>query len=140
MALETPVGTLSADYRHDVTDTFNGSDITLRYSVDFNLGALTVTPALHANFIDRQTANHIYGVSNRQSEKFIKAGLPIAPYTISRAATNLGGDITATVILTDRLLLIGNMSGAYLGRSIRENPGLEDEFEAQALIGIGYAF
>lgn len=142
VSLASDYGTLSISYRRDATDTFNGGEAIARYDIEFPIGPVTVAPALQASWLDRKTSNHMYGITPRQQQKMIakKRDVILPVYTVEKRSLNLGGDLTIKAELSDRIIAIGQLSGAYLGRSIRDNPGLRDEFEAQALIGLAYRF
>jgi MipA family protein len=140
VSLASDLGTLSFSYRHDATGTFDGSEAVARYEVEIPIGPINVVPGAQASWLDRKTADHMYGISPKQHQKMIDKGrdvvLPV--YEITDDSVNLGGDITLTAPLTNRLTAIGYLSGTYLGKSIRANPGLRDEIEGQALVGLAY--
>jgi outer membrane scaffolding protein for murein synthesis (MipA/OmpV family) len=142
VSLTGPVGALSIDYRRDVSGEFDGGEAIARYEVPFAMGRFTVIPGLQAAWQDRATANHMYGVSLEQHDEMIADGVrsPLPVYEVREGAVNLGADLTVLWQVNERLVAIAQISGAYLGDSVRENPGLRDEFEAQTLIGFGYSF
>jgi len=142
LSLASDYGTLSVAYRRDATDTFNGGEAIARYDIEIAVGGFTVAPGLQASWLDRKTGNHMYGISPKQQQKMIakKRDVILPVYTVDGKSVNLGGDITITAELSDRIVAIGYLGGAYLDRPIRDNPGLRDEFEAQALIGLAYRF
>ena len=84
----------------------------------------------------------MYGVTAAQRAKMIankrSVILPVAP--ITEKALNLGGDISMSVNLSERLLLIGVLSGAYLDKTIHKSPAIDKKWEAQAIMGIAYKF
>ncbi|MEP2988187.1 MAG: MipA/OmpV family protein [Parasphingorhabdus sp.] len=142
LSLKTDYGTLSAEYRRDITDTFNGGETIARYSIPISMGKFTLTPAVQVNWMDRKTANHMYGVTTKQQAKMINKGrdviLPLSQ--INDDALNLGGDVTLTAQLNDRLTLFGVLSGAYLDKSIRNSAAVDQKWEASAIMGLGYTF
>lgn len=142
LSLKTDYGTLSAEYRRDITDTFNGGEAIARYSIPISMGKFTLTPAVQANWMDRKTANHMYGLTDKQRAKMIDKGrdviLPLSQ--INDDALNLGGDITLTAQLNDRLTLFGALSGTYLDKSIRNSAAIDQKWEASAVMGLGYTF
>ena len=83
LSLQTGLGTLSGEFRHDLTDKFNGSEFIARYSYTYSTGRLTMTPAVQASWLDRQAANYMYGIPAAQRTRMIRKGgqtvLPIAP-------------------------------------------------------------
>ena len=142
LSLASDYGTLSISYRRDATDTFNGGEAIARYVIDFPIGPVTIAPGVQASWLDRKTGNHMYGISAKQRQQMIakKREVILPVYVVNGSSLNLGGDITITAKLSDRIVVIGFLGGAYLDRPIRANPGLRDEFEAQALIGLAYRF
>ena len=142
LSLASDYGTLSISYRRDATDTFNGGEAIARYFIDFPIGPVTIAPGLQASWLDRKTGNHMYGISPKQRQKMItkKREVILPVYVVNDSSLNLGGDITVTAKLSDRIVAIGYVSGAYLDRPIRANPGLRDKCETQALIGLAYRF
>lgn len=142
LSLQTDYGTLSAEYRHDITDTFNGGEAIVRYSIPISMGKFTLTPAVQANWLDKKTTNYMYGVTARQQARMIDNGrdtiLPLSQ--INDDALNLGGDLTLTAQLNDRLTLFGVLSGTYLDKSIRNSVAIDQDWEASAIIGLGYTF
>ena len=142
LTLGSKLGDLSAEYRHDITGTFDGGEVILRYQLPINLGRFTIRPAAQVNFLDQATANHMYGVTAKQRARAIRKGrdviLPIAPITDS--ATNFGTDLTATYQISDKLTLIGVFANTYLDRSIRRSPAIDRKSESQAFVGLTYSF
>ena len=142
ISLATDFGTLSGEIRHDITGKFKGSEIIARYSYPISTGRFTITSALQASWLDEKTANYMYGVTAAQRAKMIankrSVILPVAP--ITEKALNLGGDISMSVNLSERLLLIGVLSGAYLDKNIHKSPAIDKKWEAQAIMGIAYKF
>ncbi|MFN2098727.1 MipA/OmpV family protein [Altererythrobacter sp. MF3-039] len=142
LSLETDFGTLSAEYRRDITDTFNGGEAIARYSLPISMGRLTVTPALQATWMDRKTTNYLYGITAAQQEKMIDEGrdviLPLSQ--IDDDALNLGGDLTITFALNDHLTAFSALSGTYLDKSIRNSAAIDQDWEANAAFGLTYTF
>jgi outer membrane scaffolding protein for murein synthesis (MipA/OmpV family) len=142
ISLSTKVGTLSGEFRHDITGKFKGSEVIARYSHPISTGRFTITPALQASWLGRRTANYMYGVTPAQRAKMIAKGrsviLPVAPITDD--ALNLGGDISMSVQLSERLILIGMLSGTYLDKSIHRSAAIDQKWESQAITGIAYKF
>ncbi len=142
ISFDTKLGKLSGEFRHDITDKFNGSEIIARYSVPFSIGNFTFTPAVQANWLDQKAANYMYGVTAAQRARMIrkKRGviLPVAP--ITDEALNLGGDISMAVQLSERLTLIALVGGAYLDKSIQKSAAVEQKWEAQSALGMTYRF
>lgn len=141
-SLDTPAGTFAADYRHDLAGEFDGAEASARYEYTLAVGRLSITPGIQASWLDRETADHMYGVSAEQRQKMIDDGadtiLPI--FRVREGGANIGGDVTVLMPVTNNIIAIAYLSGTYLGRSVRDNPGLRDDFEAQAMFGIGYRF
>ena len=142
LSLASDYGTLSISYRRDATDTFNGGEAIARYVIDFPIGPVTIAPGLQASWLDRKTGNHMYGISAKQREKMIakKRAVILPLYVVDESSLNLGGDVTVTAKLSDRIVAIGYVGATYLDRPIRANPGLRDKCETQALIGLAYRF
>jgi outer membrane protein len=139
---ETGVGVLSADYRHDVTGEFDGGEATARFERAFQAGPVTITPGVQVAWQDRAAANHMYGVTAEQRRKMIEDGadviLPV--FEVREGGTNVGADLTLLWPVSDRLIAVAQIGALYLGDSARENPGLARDYEAQALVGVGYRF
>lgn len=135
-------GTVSIDYRRDISGEFEGGEVTARYEVEMPVGGVTVTPGLQVAWQDRATANHMYGVSAEQRREMIEDGVshPLPVFEVREGGVNIGADLTVLWPVSDRIVAIAYVSGAYLGESVRENPGLRDDFEVQTLIGFGYSF
>lgn len=136
------VGTVSIDYRRDITGEFEGGEATARYEITVPVGGVTLTPGVQVAWQDRATANHMYGVSAEQRRKMIEDGVttPLPVFEVREGGLNIGADLTLLWPVTDRIVAIAQVSGAYLGEFARENPGLRDDFEVQTLIGFGYSF
>lgn len=141
-SLDGPAGTLSIDYRRDLSGEFEGGEAIARYEFSMPVGQFTVTPGVQATWQDRATANYMYGVSAEQHRKMIEDGVgtPLPMFEVRDGAVNVGADLTVLWRVNDRLVAIAQVGGAYLGESVRENPGLRDDFEVQTLIGFGYSF
>jgi outer membrane protein len=141
-SLAAPAGTVSVDYRRDVTGEFDGGEAVFRYEFTVPVGRVLVTPGLQAAWQDRATADHMYGVSADQRRKMIDDGAKVVPalFDVREGGVNLGADLTVLWPVSDRIVAVAQVGGAYLGDSVRENPGLRDDFEVQALIGVGYRF
>ncbi len=142
VSLTSQYGTISIGYQHDVTDKFNGGEAIARYSLPISVGSFTITPALQASWLDRKTASYMYGVTAKQRAKMIEKErdilLPISQ--ISNDVWNFGGDITVTAQVGDHILLYGSLGGTYLDKSIRNSPAIDQEWEAEAVLGIAYSF
>ena len=142
ISLETKLGKLSGEFRHDVTDKFNGSEIIARYSYPVSTGRFTITPAVQANWLDRKAANYMYGVTAAQRARVVRKQrrviLPVAP--ITGEALNLGGDISLAVRLGKRLTLIAVVGGTYLDKSIYRSAAIDQKWEAQSGLGVTYRF
>lgn len=142
VSIATEFGTLSGEFRHDITGKFKGSEIIGRYSYPISMGRFTITPALQASWLDRRTANYMYGVTAEQRAKMIankrSVILPVAPITDN--ALNLGGDISMSVQLSERIMLLGVLSGTYLDKSIHGSAAIDQKWESQAIMGIAYKF
>lgn len=142
LTLGSKLGDLSAEYRHDITGTFDGGEFSLRYQLPINLGRFTLSPAAQVNFLDQATANHMYGVTAKQRARSIRKGrdviLPVAP--IADSATNFGTDLTATYRISDKLTLIGVFANTYLDKAIRRSPAIDRKCESQAIVGLTYSF
>ncbi len=142
VAWETGAGVLSADYRHDVTGEFDGGEATVRLERAFQVGPATITPGVQIAWQDRAAANHMYGVSADQRRKMIEddADVILPVFEVREGGTNIGADLTVLWPVNDRLIAIAQIGALRLGDSARENPGLRRDYEAQALLGLGYRF
>ena len=142
ISLETKFGVLSGEFRHDVTDKFNGSEIIARYSYPVSTGRFTIAPAVQASWLDRKAANYMYGVTAAQRARMIRKQrrtiLPVAP--ITDEALNLGGDILMAVQLNKRLTLIAFVGATYLDKSIHISVAIDQKWEAQSGLGVTYKF
>ena len=142
ISLDTKLGKLSGEFRHDVSDKFKGSEIIARYSVPFSIGKFTFTPALQASWLDQKAANYMYGVTAAQRARMIRKKrsviLPVAP--ITDEALNLGGDISMAVQLSERLTLIAFVGATYLDKAIHRSAAIEQKWEAQSALGVTYRF
>jgi len=142
ISLETKLGVLSGEFRHDVTDKFNASEAIARYSYTVSTGRFTITPSLKASWLDRKAANYMYGVTAAQRARMIRKErrviLPVAP--ITDEALNLGGDISMAVQLSRRLTLIASVGATYLDKSIHGSAAIDQKWEAQSGLGVTYKF
>lgn len=142
ISLDTKLGKLSGEFRHDVTDKFKGSEIIARYSVPISTGKFTFTPAIQASWLDQKAANYMYGVTAAQRARMIRKErrviLPVAPITDD--ALNLGGDISMAVQVSERMTLIALVGGTYLDKSIHRSAAIEQKWEAQSALGLTYRF
>ena len=140
ISLATDFGVLSGAIRQDITGKFNGSEFTARYSLPITTGRFTVTPAVQASWLDRRTANYMYGITAEQRAKMIAKNrsvvLPVTP--ITEKALNLGGDVSMAYQLTERLTLIGVLGGTYLDKSIHSSIVIDKKWECQSILGITY--
>lgn len=142
VALTSDYGSVSLSYQHDATGSFGGGEAIARYEAELSVGPVTITPGVQAGRLDAKTANHIYGISARQQRRMVDDDratiLPI--YRVRDAAVNVGGDLTITAPLSPRIIAIASIGATWLGAPIRKNPGLRDEVEGQALLGLAYRF
>ena len=53
---------------------------------------------------------------------------------------NLGGDITATFQISERLTMIGVLAGTYLDKAIHRSAAIDQKWESQAIVGLIYNF
>lgn len=142
ISLDTKWGRLSGEFRHDVTDKFNGAEIIARYSYPVSVGRFSITPSVQASWLDRKAANYMYGVTTAQRARMIRKErrviLPVAP--ITDEALNLGGDLSMTFQLDERLMLFAVVGGTYLDKSIQRSAAIEQKWEAQSGLGVTYKF
>lgn len=140
--VSTPAGRFSGEVRHDITGTFGGTELIARYSYPIEIGKLTITPAAQLNWMDRRSANYLYGITAEQRAKMIAnhraVVLPVAP--ITRHATNLGGDLTFAYVIGDHWSVLGVASGSYLGKPIRRSPAIGQEWQSSIVAGVAYRF
>lgn len=141
-SLDSTLGVISAEFRHDVTDKFNGSEVIARYSYPISTGRFRITPSVQASWLDEKAANYMYGVTTEQRARMVRKGRrTILPVTAIRDdALNLGGDISMAVQLNDRLTLIAMAGATALDKSIHKSPAIEQKWEAQSLLGLMYRF
>ncbi len=142
ISVATDFGTLSGEYRRDITGKFKGSEIIGRYSYPISRGRFAITPAFQASWLDRRTANYMYGVTAAQRAKMIanrrSVILPVAP--ITGKALNLSGDISMSYQLNERIMLIGVLSNTYLDKRIRKSAAIDEKCESQAIFAVAYKF
>lgn len=142
ISVDTKLGKLSGEFRHDVSDKFKGSEIIARYSVPISIGQFTFTPAVQASWLDQKAANYMYGVTATQRARMIRKKrnviLPVAP--ITDEALNLGGDISIAVQVSERLTLIALVGATYLDKSIHRSAAIEQKWDAQSALGLTYRF
>lgn len=142
LSLATKLGTISGEFRHDVTGTFDGSELIARYSYPIAAGRFTITPSVQASWLDRKAANYMYGITAAQRAKMItkqrRVVLPVAPITDD--ALNLGGDLAMSFRLNQRLTLIATAGATALDKSIHRSAAIEQKWEAQSAIGLTYRF
>lgn len=142
VGIKGEIGELSGEFRRDISGEFKGSEYQLRYAYPINMGDLTIIPSAQVNWLDKETANHMYGVTAAQRAKAIAKKrnviLPVAP--ITDKATNLGGSLTATYAMGGGVTLIGVLSGTYLDKSIHKSPAIDQKWESTAIIGVAYSF
>lgn len=135
-------GTLSGEIRHDITGKFDGTEVIARYSIPITAGRFTFVPALHVSWLDRKTADYMYGITAKQRERMIEKNrdviLPVAPITDD--AVNVGSDLSINIRLSDKVVLLGVFSSTYLDKSIRKSPAIDKKCESQAVLGITYQF
>jgi outer membrane protein len=142
VAIESKFGILSGEFRHDVSDKFNGSEFIARYSLPISTGRFLITPSVQASWLDQKAADHMYGITADQRARMIRKMraviLPVAP--INDNALNLGGGVSMAWRLTDRVTLITMVNGTLLDKSIRKSPAVEQKWEALSLLGLSYRF
>ena len=142
VGVSSVLGELSGEYRRDITGEFKGEEFQLTYAYPINMGDFTLVPSAQINWLDQETANHMYGVTEGQRAKAISKNreviLPVAP--ITDKATNLGGSITATYSMGSGVTLIGVLSGTYFDKSIHQSPAIDQKWESTAILGIAYSF
>lgn len=140
--ISTKFGRLSGEVRHDITGTFNGTEAIVRYAVPIRTGNFSITPAVQVNWLDRRTANYLYGITADQRARMIAKNrsviLPVAP--IATQATNVGGDLTLGYAIDAHWSLFAVGSGSYLGKSIRQSPAMGEECQASIITGVSYRF
>lgn len=142
VGISSELGELSAEYRRDITGEFKGEEYQITYAYPINMGSFTLVPSAQINWLDQETANHMYGVTEGQRAKAISKNreviLPVAP--ITDKATNLGGTITAIYSMGSGVTLIGVLSGTYFDKSIYQSPAIDQKWESTAVMGVAYAF
>ena len=137
----TDLGTFSLAYRHDITDTSNGSEITAGYSYTIRNGRLMLRPGLDILRQSRGMADYLWGVTEAEHERMLAEGGTVLPaYTISRAVINLQARLFATYRLDDRWSLLAFGSVTRLDKAIQRNPGIDQSYRGVLGLGAAYNF
>lgn len=135
-------GSLTVTGLYDITDTFSGIEARADYSYTFTSDKLFITPKVGAVWQQKKTANYMWGVTQEQQDKMIADNksviLPV--YQLDDFAVNYEGSLTAVYQMTDRVSLISFVSGTYLDKDIRDNPGIDKRYNLTAGFGVAYNF
>ena len=141
LGLHGGFGSLTATVLQDVTDTYNGQEISLGYSYRFTSGDLTVTPGIAAVWQSRKLANHMWGGTEKQRAKMREKGDPVLPfYQLEDDVLNYAASLMAVYRVDNRWSLIAFGSGTYLDDKIRANPGITRKYDLTVGFGVGYSF
>ena len=135
-------GELTGEYRRDISGEFKGGEFQIRYAYPISMGDFTLTPSAQVNWLDKETANHMYGVTAAQRARAItkqrKVILPVAP--ILEKARNIGGVLTGTYSVGGGVTLIGVLNSTYLDKPIRNSAAIDKKWESSAILGVTYSF
>lgn len=134
-------GALELTGLHDVTDTSNGMELMANYGYDITFDKLTITPSVGVTWQNRKMANYMWGVTQAQQDKMIEKDKPVLPvYQPDDSILNYNAGITAVYSMSNSWTLIGFAQGAYLDKSIRNNPGIDKDYEMSVGLGVAYNF
>lgn len=134
-------GTLSVSGVHDATDTFNGGELSATYSYTFSSGNFSFTPSISANWQDKDTANHMWGVSEAQRARALEKGRNILPvFELKDSVVNYNAQSVVTYAVTEDWTVIGYGGVSLLDKKIRKNPGIGRKYEATLGLGVVYNF
>lgn len=134
-------GTLSVSGLHDITDTFNGGEVSAQYSYTFNSGKFSFTPSVGAAWQSKKTANHMWGVSERQNQRMVNRGKNILPvFELDDSVINYSAEGVVTYAATNSWTLIGYGGVTLLDKDIRENPGITRKYDATLGLGATFSF
>jgi outer membrane protein len=141
LGLHGSFGSLSASFLQDVTDTYNGQEVSLGYSYSFTGDKLTVTPGVEAIWQSRKLANHMWGVTEKQRDKMRDKGDPLLPfYQLTDDVLNYSANVMAVYRIDDRWSAFAFGNATYLDGKVRDNPGITKDYDLTVAFGIGYSF
>ena len=141
LGLHGSFGSLTVTGLQDITDTYNGQEVSIGYSYSFTNDKLTVTPGVEATWQSRKLANHMWGVTEKQRDKMREKGDPVLPfYQLSDDVINYSATVTAVYRFDNRWSAIAFGSSTYLDDKVRDNPGITRKYDLTVGLGIGYSF
>ena len=142
LSLDTAIGRFSIEHRRDITGEFSGGESIVRWTGALRTGSVSFLPGMQLSWLDRRTADYMYGISAAQIARMVAKGRStvLAPYRIDDDALNFGADLSVFAEVAERLTLIGVVSATRLDGSIRANPGIDRAWDIFASAAIAYDF
>lgn len=137
----TDLGAFSLTYRHDITGTSNGSEITAGYSYTIRSGRLMLRPGLDIIRQSGSMANYLWGVTPAEHQAMLAGGETVLPvYALPGSVINLQARLFATYRLGDSWSLLAFGSLTRLDEAIQRNPGIDKTYLGTLGLGAAYSF
>lgn len=126
-------GNLRLEAQADLLDKHKGAQVSLTYSLAFQLGPVGVMPSIGVAWQSADLADYYYGVRPGEAT----AARPA--YTVGDAVVpSIGLDLNYPI--SKRTSLVALTSVEYLPKTIHRSPIVNDETSAQAIIGVVHRF
>lgn len=129
----SPLGDLSAEWRHDVSSHSEGQHLQLTAERRFRLGELALTPRLRARWLDDKAVDYYFGVSPAEA----RIGRPAYEGT---STTNVEAGLRVDYRLAPQQSLFLDLSATQLGSEIKDSPLVDRSSVSRVTLGYLYRF
>jgi outer membrane protein len=132
----SPIGSFEASVGADVLGVHNGlyGEVAWRLPIRFSRGA--ITPALGYSYNDNKLNQHLYGVSQQESDR---TGSDISEFNINGSGQYFIG-VSGYFGLTKSVFVNGGIRYTNLEGDIEKSPILDSTISTTANVGISYRF
>jgi outer membrane scaffolding protein for murein synthesis (MipA/OmpV family) len=91
--------------------------------------------------MDRKMANYMWGVSTNAHERMLARKKIVLPaYEISESIINYDGTLVLTYTFGNSWTILSYASSTLISSTIRENPGINKDFDITVGLGLAYNF
>jgi MipA family protein len=117
----------------DTMDRHNGYAVDMTYRYEWQADQWTVSPFASLIYHDSDLNNYYYGVSQSEARDDL-------PGYSADDALFLRAGLNTSYAWSKRMRVFANVSVDQLDNSVRDSPLVDEDYVAQAMVGLAYAF
>jgi outer membrane protein len=121
------------DIVQDISGEHDGQEVGVSVSYTWMVGGFQVEPELSLNWLSEKTVDYRYGVSEREARVGRPAYSPGSSFQVE-------AELLVQRQIFGNFSIIGLIGASSFGSDITDSPLVDEDYEIEGAIGIGYAF